>query len=271
MDDQDILSVFNFHSGPIKNQKNGYRIKTAGFDLAAKEEPIWDTIHNIPQHRHRTRLQHAYTHLMSRTDSHYTQFTQRHIDGTLHDKYSFHQALRIPFIETAIWPILYHRDDLCESQITPTGNLKHSKKRHFFLKCLSPILDFSLFNLLHFQYDRWLFEIITGTIESGKKAWLLCCNRFGQQAHLPFILKMATLPSSGHSETSHFPSLFVTISADEWRINKPFWTQERYNIHGLCPTGDAFAETCSIIHTLQQTHSWILRRFQSSQLKNPAP
>ena len=49
-----------------------------------------------------------------------------------------------------------------------------------------------------------------------------------------------------------FPSLFVTISADEWRINKRSWCQERTSTHGLEPTGDAFAETMQVIHSLLQ-------------------
>ena len=35
-------------------------------------------------------------------------------------------------------------------------------------------------------------------------------------------------------------------------MNKPSWCQERTSLHELEPTGDAFAETMQVIHSLQQ-------------------
>ena len=38
-------------------------------------------------------------------------------------------------------------------------------------KVLSPVVDYSLnFKLLQYQYDRWLFKTITGTVNSSQES-----------------------------------------------------------------------------------------------------
>ena len=113
-------------------------------------------------------------------------------------------------------------------------------------------MDYSSFNLLQFQYERWIYQTITGTIESCKSFNVSAataldskpiCHSYWRWQH---SLLLDTVDRLG------FPSLFVIITADEWRMNKLSWCQQRYNIHKLQPTGDAFAETLQIIHSLQQ-------------------
>lgn len=42
-------------------------------------------------------------------------------------------------------------------------------KMSFLPKALSPVVDYSLdFELLQYQYDRWLFKTITGAINSSR-------------------------------------------------------------------------------------------------------
>ena len=251
--DQELLSPFIFVSGSYKREKHGYRIKTSGFDLITKHTNIWDDIQNIEHEHHKSKLEDAFNHLMTATNSHYSHFIHPHNSHQLESKYSFNRAFQLPYIETAIWPILYFRDDLCESSISQSENSHHSKKKHFFLKASSSIMDYSCsFNLLQFQYERWIYQTITGTIESCKSFNVSAatsldskpiCHSFWRWQH---SLLLDTVDHLG------FPSLFVTITADEWRMNKPSWCQQRYNIHNLQPTGDAFAETLQIIHSLQQ-------------------
>jgi len=49
-----------------------------------------------------------------------------------------------------------------------------------------------------------------------------------------------------------FPNLFVTITANEWEMPKPYWCAARTEATHLAATSDAFAETMSIVHTLQE-------------------
>ena len=130
-------------------------------------------------------------------------------------------------------------------------------------------MDYSFsFNLLQFQYERWIYQTITGTIESCKSFNVSAataldskpiCHSYWRWQH---SLLLDTVDRLG------FPSLFVTITADEWRMNKPSWCQQRYNIHKLHPTGDAFAETLQIIHSLQQLVLGFLSGFNHHQWKH---
>ena len=134
--DQNILSPFLFVSGPYKGEKHGYRVKTSGFDLETKSVSVWDFINEIHDTELKQRLINAYTHLMTRTDSHYSHFIQEHSTQILEPKYFFNRAIQIPFIETAIWPVLYHRNDFFESYISQSHSSKHSKKKTFFTKSI---------------------------------------------------------------------------------------------------------------------------------------
>ena len=49
-----------------------------------------------------------------------------------------------------------------------------------------------------------------------------------------------------------YPDFFLTMSASEWDLPKPWWNASRFQRHGLPPTQDSFAETISISHSLQQ-------------------
>ena len=155
MQDQQILLPFRFDGGPLRLQQHGYRVKISGFDLLTKQTSVWDQIQAVKVENRRHVLEQAYTHLMSRNDSHYSHFIHLCNSHTLQQNYTFNKTFRLPFVETAIWPVLYHRDDFCEFSIVQSDSSRHFKKRQFIHKCLFPILDFSsLFDLLHFQYDR---------------------------------------------------------------------------------------------------------------------
>ena len=71
-------------------------------------------------------------------------------------------------IECALWPVLYHRTDMCESVLEGQAN-RVSSKISFMHKILSPVVDYSFsFDLLQYNYDRWLFKTITGAVNSSK-------------------------------------------------------------------------------------------------------
>ena len=134
--DQELLSPFIFVCGPYKREKRGYRVKTSGFDLLTKDTHIWDDIQNIEHEQHKSKLENAFNVLMAATNSHYSHFIHLHNSHQLEPKYSFNRAFQIPFIETAIWPILYFRDDFCESSISQTENSHHSKKKTLLSKSI---------------------------------------------------------------------------------------------------------------------------------------
>ena len=96
-------------------------------------------------------------------------------------------------------------------------------------KCLSPVLDYSLnFNLLQFQYERWLYQIVLGNIDSEKK-YNLClasvllqkpyCHSFWPWQHVSLI---DTVDRLG------YPDFFLTMSASKWDLHQPWWNASRF-------------------------------------------
>ena len=258
--DQQVLSFFKIQCEPYKRAKHGYRIKTSGIDAITKTIPIDDEIAEIKDKQRRNRLMHAFNFLMNLEDSHYADFFYKHQSLQLKAKYNFAQLFRICYIETALWPIWYFKDCLCESSIHQTANSKLSRKKHFLHKCLGQVLDYSQnFALLRFQYERWCYQIISGTIESGKKFGASSatsmdskpiCHTYWRWQH---VILLDTVDQLG------YPSLFVTITANEWEMSKPFWVTARSSVTGCAPSHDAFSETMQIVHALQQ----IIRGFMA--------
>ena len=143
------------------------------------------------------RLLNAYSFLVQCPNSDYSYFVKRYDHDLFHRRLYFYNLFRISHVETALWPIWYYNDSLCESAITQDQHSKHSKKRQFMWKCLSLVFNYSLdFNLLQFQYERWLYQIVSGSIDSGKK-YNLCptsvlsqkpfCNSFWRWQHALLI------------------------------------------------------------------------------------
>ena len=49
-----------------------------------------------------------------------------------------------------------------------------------------------------------------------------------------------------------FPTLFITLTANEWHFPKHEFFRQRCDSCYSCPTNDAFSKTMCIVHTLQQ-------------------
>ena len=75
-------------------------------------------------------------------------------------------------IEAWLFPLLYHKPELCES--VEAGATKHmSAKRAFVLKCLSGVLDYQRYPvLLAFQYDRSLIAHFVGRARAAPRLQL---------------------------------------------------------------------------------------------------
>ena len=67
-----------------------------------------------------------------------------------------------------LWPSLYPYTVWCESSISGKEN-RDSSKVAFFTKAFSNMLDYIMsYELLLFQYDRWLFKTVTGAFNSTR-------------------------------------------------------------------------------------------------------
>lgn len=144
------------------------------------------------------------------------------------------------------------RTSLCESVLEGQNN-RASGKISYMHKLLSPVADYAVnYDILQYQYDRWLFKTITGAVNASKASG--CSpNRslenksfsktFWQHQHL-FLIDAV--------HQYGFPSLFITISPYEWTFPFPPFIDHIRNIHRKDVTEVAGLETIHLAHVLEQ-------------------
>ena len=144
----------------IELRKEPFKIKWAQKDVDVKIRNIQD-----PVSTRRTKA--VFDYLMSKSNCSYRKFIEMHRSHVrepwifeLFSHPAFHE------VETALWPHLYHKNALCKSF------LKGQESRESLMsKITSAIADYAIhYDLLHYHYDCWLFNTITGAINSGIKA-----------------------------------------------------------------------------------------------------
>ena len=155
-------------------------------------------------------------------------------------------------VECALWPSLYHRTALCESIIAGQTN-RQSGKASFLYKVLSPVLDFSLdYQLLQYQYDRWLFKTITGAINSSRASGCSPNAALQQKSFSATYWQWQHLYLLDAVRQYGFPSFFLTISPYEWTFPWPRFMEEIRQEHCLEPTDLPLLETLHVAHVLEQ-------------------
>lgn len=155
-------------------------------------------------------------------------------------------------IECALWPTLYLTTSMCES--TSEGHTNQASGKESYLhKVLSSVVDFSLdFDLLQYQFDRWLFKTITGRVNTS--------GQFGCKPNVALLEKSFSAPFWQWQHLylldavrQHgFPSFFITISPYEWSFLWPSFIQEIRKEQSLQPTDLPTLETLHIVHVLKQ-------------------
>ena len=253
IEDQRLLSPFNVHCGDYCRMFNGYRQRTGPFRVSWTTTLVRETIEQIADKDRRDRLLDAYYYLLHSPESSYSQFIRMQLRGERRPfLYEIYSSPRYRRVECALWPALYFRTSLCESVLEGQNN-RASGKISYMHKVLSPVVDFAInYDILQYQYDRWLFKTITGTVNASKASG--CSpNRslknksfsktFWQHQHL-FLIDAV--------HQYGFPSLFITISPYEWTFPFPPFIQEIRNTYGKDTTEVAVLETIHIAHVLEQ-------------------
>ena len=142
-----------------------------------------------------------------------------------------------------MWPAFYFRTDLCESILEGQNN-RASGKMSFIHKILSPVVDYSIhYDLLQYQYDRWLFKTITGAVNTSNARTKSLSKTFCQHQHL-FLIDAV--------HQYGFPSLFITISPYEWTFPFPPFIEHIHKTYGKDATEVPSLETIHIAHVLEQ-------------------
>ena len=248
-----VLRPFDIHCGEYKRVVHGYRQRTGPFRITWSALTVQQKILAIEDQARRIRLQRTFDYLMGKADSSYSKFVEMQARGVA-QPYAFQifTAPEFQGVECALWPSLYHSTALCESMIAGQTNRK-SGKASFLFKVMSPVVDFSLdFELLQYQYDRWLFKTITGAINSSRASG---CSPNAALQHKSF--------SATYWQWQHlylldavkqygFPSFFLTISPYKWTFPWPQFLEDIRQEHCLEPTDLPLLETLHVAHVLEQ-------------------
>lgn len=182
-------------------------------------------------------------------------------------------ALLQPFVETALWPHLYPSKEFCESAMYASedwrpfatggacANASHeSAKAQFTAKLTSGVADYAAsYELLQFQFDRYVLRTIVGSQKTSTKAqadqanehrhW--CPNYWKRQhRHLLDLVRQLGLPN-----------VFLTIAPWEFDFPWPYWVSRLHDVAGLGPTEMAGPETIAIAHAIHQVCSAYLAGF----------
>lgn len=120
------------------------------------------------------------------------------------------------YIECALWPLLYLKKEWCESAIEDSGTRK-SAKICFRLNLLSNIVNFSAdFGLLQYNFDRWIFRIISGAVTVGKNYDLNPAKSLENKWFVSSYWKIQHEYLIDAVNQFGYPSMFITISPYEW-------------------------------------------------------
>ena len=225
-EDQKLLAVFEIDVGNVSRAPHGYVKRQKPFTLYIKSR-VDDKLASVDDPIRRNKLQTKFNELLQ------SQQYRRWYDWA-NDKLTkgetnipYYEVFKMDYVEMAVWPLLYVKENYCESILSGKTD-RVSAKTSFHAKCLSAVVDFSQdYELLQYQFDRWLFKTVCGAVESGKRykctprqsleSKAFCSSKW-QNEHLLLI-----------DATRQFddPDLFITLTVGEWDFPKCKWLDVR--------------------------------------------
>ncbi len=248
VDDINTLRPFYLYFEQYERKSHGYQVKCCPIKLRTSEQSVKEKIRSLND-----ASQNAYDYLVTANDSSYSHFLRLRekiiAEGTSLNLFHFSDTRGI---ECALWPNLYPFSAWCESNISDSGS-RLSMKVSFHTKLLSEILDYGLhYDLLQFQYDRWLYKTVSGAINTAR---FLKCSPARSLDTKTFS---ATYWQWQHRylldavQQFGLPDIFITLSPFEWSFPFPQWLQDIRSKTGGGPTQLAGYETAHIVHVLAQ-------------------
>jgi hypothetical protein len=251
--DVQVLRPFYFKFDHYERHAHGYRVKCCPMRLKICHESVVEKINNLTDATAKNRCQVAYDYLMLSEESSYSHFV--HLRESLlarNESLNLFNFIETQGIECALWPNLYPFTNWCESKITDSGS-RRSSKVSFNTKVFSEIVDYALhFDLLQFQYDRWLYKTVSGAVNTAR---ILKCS---PARSLDTKLFSATYWQWQHRfvlDAVHqfgLPDVFITISPFEWSFPFPKWLDHIRLQTAKEPTELAGYETAHIVHILAE-------------------
>ena len=214
MEDLIIPRPFDIDSGNYKRMKHRYRVKTGAVKLTTSQFSVQEKIAALSDPQSRQRCTQANAFLMNCSHSSYTNFAELR-ENLVHksQQLSIFNLFNLEGIECAWWPSLYPYTKWCESSISGKKQKTESTKVAFFEKAFSNILDYATsFELLLLQYNMWIFETVTGAINSARVLNCSPLRALDTQTFSPDYLQWQHCFLLDAVSQFGFPSLFLTIS-----------------------------------------------------------
>ena len=169
-EDINTLRPFYLFLEEHERPAHGYHIKCSTEKLRMLQQSIVDKIAALSDEDQKARCESAYNYLITSDTSKHAHFVA--LRQKLIEENSDLNVLNFrdtEGIECALWPNLYPYTSWCESVISDARS-RLSRKVSFITKLYSEIIDYALdFELLQFQYDRWLYKTVTGAINTARR------------------------------------------------------------------------------------------------------
>ena len=155
-------------------------------------------------------------------------------------------------IECCLRPSLYPHTTWCESVLSGRES-RLSGKISFHTKLSSEIIDYGLhFDLLQCHYERTMYKVISGTINSGRFTQCSLARALDTKLFSPTYWEWQHRYLMHAVSQFGLPDVFITISPYEWTFPFPPWLQNIKKLTGRGPTELAGFNTEHIVHTLEQ-------------------
>ncbi len=123
----------------------------------------------------------------------------------------------------------------------------------FTTKLTSEILDYALhFELVQFQYDRWLYKVVSGAINTARRLKCSPARALDTKLFSPTFWQWQHRFLLDAVDQFGLPDVFITLSPYEWSFPFPAWIEDVRLKTGNGPTNLAGYETAHIVHVLTQ-------------------
>ena len=266
-----VLRPLVVHQGNPKRHPAGYMRKDRMTSLSWKCDKVQQCIEALESDAERGALQEAYNWLRAHSAA-YAAFIQEHervLDAEERRNLKPSSILE-PFLECALWPVLYYKNQLAESklwgstwerpfarQASPQPG-KVSAKDLFVCKVCSGVAEYATnFELMQFQFDRHVLRTIiggVGKLTEGADASMSLAHRHWGADYWKRHHRILSDISLQYGE----PDLFLTVAPYEWSFPYPYWVEKLLTAVGGGPTDAPAAEVLAMAHALHQLAAGLL-------------
>ena len=137
------------------------------FRLTWSEKSVQEKVEELGG-RSKRRCQKAYSYLMNSCESSYSDFIKKRAEEVGKERFNLCDYRQRTGVECCLWPQLYSFKSWCETVLDGRES-RLSSKISYMTKVMSEIADYGLVHeVLHFHYDLWLWQTVSGAISQGK-------------------------------------------------------------------------------------------------------